>query len=124
MCRISGLAPARRWFCSKRLPRSGRCGMMLNARFSSTMALLLAAAALLTAAVPARAGDQVPWVADFQAACGMAAEQHRLVLLHFYNDNCGPCVRVDQNVFSRPEVVEAVVLNYVAVKVHAGKSPQ
>ena len=54
----------------------------------------------------------------------MAAEQHRLVLVHFFNDNCGPCVRVDQNVFSQAEVAEAVAQNYVAVKVHAGKNPQ
>src|SRR5947207_3261575 len=80
--------------------------------------------ALLLAAAPALAADQISWVADFQAACGMAAEQHRLVLLHFYNDNCGPCVRVDQNVFSKAEVAEAVSQNYLAVKVHAGKSPQ
>ncbi len=98
--------------------------MNLNAPIRWLMTLLLAAAALPMAAAPARAADQVPWVPDFQAACGMAAEQHRLVLLHFYNDNCGPCVRVDQNVFSRPEVAEAVSQNYIGVKVHAGKSPQ
>src|SRR5205807_5708297 len=98
--------------------------MKSNLRLSLSIAFLLAAAASLHGAAPALATDQVPWVADFQAACGMAAEQHRLVLLHFYNDNCGPCVRVDQNVFSRAEVAEAVSQNYLAVKVHAGKSPQ
>jgi thiol-disulfide isomerase/thioredoxin/YHS domain-containing protein len=72
----------------------------------------------------AAAEEVIPWVADFKTACGMAAEQHRLVLVHFYNDNCGPCVRVDQNVFSRPEVAQAVAQNYIPVKVHAGKIPQ
>jgi len=98
--------------------------MMTNVRLSWFTALLLAAATLLVAAARATAAEQVPWVADFQAACGMAAEQHRLVLLHFYNDNCGPCVRLDQNVFSKAEVAEAVSQNYLAVKVHAGKNPQ
>jgi YHS domain-containing protein/thiol-disulfide isomerase/thioredoxin len=79
---------------------------------------------VLLATALAAAQDQVPWVADFRTACGMAAEQHRLVLLHFYNENCGPCVRLDQNVFSKPEVGEAVAQNYIAVKVHAGKNPQ
>lgn len=68
--------------------------------------------------------DRIPWVADFNTACGMAAEQRRLVLLHFYNDNCGPCVRLEQNVFSKTEVADAVSQNYLAVKVHAGKNPQ
>src|SRR5262245_29635882 len=98
--------------------------MKLNVCLAWSIALLLAAAVLPLMAAPALAADQVPWAADFQAACGMAAEQHRLVLLHFYNDNCGPCVRVDQNVFSRTEVAEAVGQNYIAVKVHAGKNPQ
>src|SRR5947209_691587 len=98
--------------------------MMLNARSGLSMVFLLALAALLVAAAPALATDQISWVPDFQAACGMAAEQHRLVLLHFYNDNCGPCVRVDQNVFSKAEVAEAVAQNYLAIKVHAGKTPQ
>src|SRR5262245_18986811 len=75
-------------------------------------------------AAPGSASDQIPWVADFRTACGMAAEQHRLVLIHFYNDNCEWCVRLEQNVFNKPEVAEAVALNYVAVKVHAGKQPQ
>src|SRR6478609_2330912 len=82
----------------------------------------LAGVVLLTGSVLGE--DRIPWVADFNTACGMAAEQRRLVLLHFYNDNCGPCVRLDQNVFSKTEVADAVSQNYLAVKVHAGKNPQ
>src|SRR6478736_97003 len=82
----------------------------------------LAGVVLLTGSVCGE--DRIPWVADFNTACGMAAEQRRLVLLHFYNDNCGPCVRLDQNVFSKTEVADAVSQNYLAVKVHAGKNPQ
>lgn len=82
----------------------------------------LAGVMLLTGSVFGE--DRIPWVADFNTACGMAAEQRRLVLLHFYNDNCGPCVRLDQNVFSKAEVADAVSQNYLAVKVHAGKNPQ
>jgi thioredoxin-related protein/YHS domain-containing protein len=84
--------------------------------------LLLCGALRLAAS--GSADDQIPWAADFRTACGMAAEQRRLVLLHFYNDNCEWCVRLEQNVFSKPEVAEAVALNYLAVKVHAGKQPQ
>jgi thiol-disulfide isomerase/thioredoxin len=79
---------------------------------------------VLLAAATAAAEDVIPWVEDFPTACGMAAEQRRLVLLHFYNDNCPPCVGVEQNVFSKLEVAEAVAQNFLAVKVHAGKNPQ
>jgi YHS domain-containing protein/thioredoxin-related protein len=79
-------------------------------------------AALLAARLHAQ--EQIAWVNDFQTASGLAAEQRRLVLLHFYNDNCEPCLRLEQNVFNRPEVAEAVHQNYIAVKVHAGQNPQ
>lgn len=90
--------------------------MKLIARISLVMGLLLAAG-------PARGQDQVPWAADFKQACEFAARHQRLVLLHFYADDCEPCVRVEQNVFSRPEVAQAIARNYVPVKVHAGRSP-
>jgi protein disulfide-isomerase len=83
----------------------------------SFLGVVLSSAALM-------AGEQIPWAADFQTACGMAAEQHRLVLLHFFNDNCAPCVRLEQNVFNKQAVGEAVAQNYLAVKVHVGKNPQ
>jgi thioredoxin-like negative regulator of GroEL len=40
------------------------------------------------------------------------------VLLHFYSDACEPCFKLEKNVFSRPEVVEAIHRNYVPVKIH------
>src|SRR5262245_4626564 len=71
-----------------------------------------------------QAEDLIRWAPDYRTACQLAADQHRLVLLHFYNDNCEPCVRVERNVFSQPQVAEAVAQNYHAVKVHAGKEAQ
>jgi YHS domain-containing protein/thiol-disulfide isomerase/thioredoxin len=76
----------------------------------------------LTAAV-AESAELIPWFTDFQQACELAAEQRRLVLLHFYNDNCEPCRRLEQNVFSQPQVAQAVSQSYVPVKVHAGRNP-
>jgi YHS domain-containing protein/thiol-disulfide isomerase/thioredoxin len=70
------------------------------------------------------ADDCIPWACDFRTACELAAEQHRLVLLHFYNDDCEPCRRLERNVFSVPRVGEAVAQNYIPVKIHAGKDPR
>jgi hypothetical protein len=66
----------------------------------------------------------VPWAADFRTACGLAAEQHRLVLLHFTTDNCPPCRKVEQEVFSQTEVGQAIGQNYVPVLVHAVRNPE
>ena len=79
---------------------------------------------LLVAARSANGQDQVPWAADFRQACEQAAQQKRLVLLHFYSDDCPPCVRVEENVFSQPEVAQAIARNYVPVKIHAGQNPE
>jgi len=89
-----------------------------------TIAILGLLGSLTLAVASSLAAEQIPWVADFRTACGMAAEQHRLVLLHFYSDNCAPCVRLEQNVFSRADVGEAVAQNYLPVKIHVEKVPQ
>lgn len=87
-----------------------------------TAGLLFACSALaLTANLTA--DDQLPWAEDFAAACQQANAQGKLVLLHFYSDDCPPCVRVEKNVFSQPEVGAAVGRNFVPVKVHARKTP-
>lgn len=85
------------------------------------MKSLLSTALMLTLVVGgvARGQEQIPWAADFRQACEQAAQQRKLVLLHFYADDCPPCVRVEQNVFSRPEVAASIARSYVPVKVHA-----
>ncbi|ADB17844.1 hypothetical protein Psta_3180 [Pirellula staleyi DSM 6068] len=82
------------------------------------------ALALLLVASLASGQDQIRWTADFRQACEMAAEQRRLVLLHFYSDDCPPCVKLDRNVFSQADVATAIDRNYVAVKVHVKQNPQ
>jgi thioredoxin-related protein/YHS domain-containing protein/ElaB/YqjD/DUF883 family membrane-anchored ribosome-binding protein len=89
--------------------------MAVRAAFAAV--LLLAFAAGL-----ARAHDQLPWAADFAQACQQANAQGKLVLIHFYSDDCPPCVRVERNVFSQAAVAEAVGRSCVPVKVHARNS--
>ena len=88
---------------------------------TSLLACWLAAGPLTLAASGA---DQIPWATDFRTACGLAAEQQRLVLLHFTQDNCPPCRKVEAEVFSQAKVAEAVATNYHAVLVQKEKNPQ
>lgn len=91
-------------------------GMKLNIPLALLTCLLAASAAW--------SEDRVRWAPDFRTACELAAEQRRLVLLHFYNDNCPPCLKLEQNVFSQDTVSDAIAQNYIPVKVHAGRNPQ
>jgi YHS domain-containing protein/thiol-disulfide isomerase/thioredoxin len=84
----------------------------------------LCVVALLAAANLTSAADAVHWTGDFRQACDTAAQQKRLVLLHFYSDNCAPCVRVDKEVFSQPQVAEAVERYCVPMKVHVEHTPE
>ncbi|HZN34318.1 MAG TPA: DUF255 domain-containing protein [Pirellulaceae bacterium] len=73
--------------------------------------------------IAARGADHMPWCGDFRMACGLAAEQQRLVLLHFTRDNCAPCRKVEAEVFSEPKVAQAVSQNYIPVLVHQARNP-
>lgn len=83
----------------------------------------LFACSVLAATAGRAADEQLPWAEDFATACQQANYQGKLVLLHFYSDDCPPCVRVEKNVFSQPEVGAAVGRSFVPVKVHARKMP-
>ncbi len=57
------------------------------------------------------------WLENVDAALQQAAVQRRLVLVHFWSDNCPPCVGVERNVLSRPEVQQAIQANFIPVKI-------
>jgi YHS domain-containing protein len=69
------------------------------------------------------AQEAIGWVTDLRSAFQTAARERKLVLLHFYSDDCRPCKSLERNVFSQPEVGEAIRRNYVPVKVNANSSP-
>ncbi len=79
---------------------------------------------LLSWTAAASAQDRIPWVADWREAREIAQQQHRLVLLHFYTDDCLPCQKLERNVFPRAEVARALSTGYVPVKIDAKRFPQ
>jgi protein disulfide-isomerase len=78
-------------------------------------------AATLTSA--ATAADQMPWQPSLEAAQQIAARTNRLVLVHFWSSSCKPCLRMDSEVFSKPEVARALEPNFVMVKLNVDESP-
>lgn len=70
------------------------------------------------------AQGRIEWVSDWREAREQAQSQQRLVLLHFYSQNCPPCQRLERNVFPRPEVGRALGSGYVAVKIDVDRQPE
>lgn len=85
---------------------------------------LLAAALLLFALAPSiRAEEAIQWAPNLPAAVNMASRQNQLVLIHFWAPNCPPCRALEQNVFTRPDVAQAIQRDFVPVKINAAAMP-
>ncbi|MFO0871970.1 MAG: thioredoxin family protein [Pirellulales bacterium] len=67
---------------------------------------------------------QLAWLDNLDAALAQAAAERKLVLVHFWNDNCPPCVGVERNVLSRPDVQQAIGSQFVPVKIKVDDQPQ
>ena len=84
--------------------------------------LILTILALL--AVPAVAQHEgVHWQHDVESAKATARQTGKLVLVHFWTPNCGPCLMLDQNVFNQPGVAGAIESQFVPVKLNANENP-
>jgi YHS domain-containing protein/thiol-disulfide isomerase/thioredoxin len=73
--------------------------------------------------VDAAAAEAAAWQPDIESARRLAGQTNRLVLIHFWSTSCGPCMRMEHEVFSKPEVMKAILVNYVPVKLDANAFP-
>jgi thioredoxin-related protein/YHS domain-containing protein len=79
---------------------------------------------MMSSSLIGNAVASVPWLSDVHQAQQIAQQQQRLILLHFYADWCRPCVRLERDVYPRPEIVSAISQNYVPVKIDVQRSPE
>lgn len=85
---------------------------------TTTVCLVLAACAAATAAE-----FKMPWQPDLETAKRVAAQTNRLVLIHFWAPWCRPCLRMEQDVFSKAETAKGLEANFVFVKLNADDAP-
>jgi YHS domain-containing protein len=71
----------------------------------------------------ATAQNQIPWVGTWAEAQALAHRHHRLILVHFWSENCPPCWKMDRSVFNQPEVIRAMSTSYVPLKVNVSQDP-
>ncbi len=89
-----------------------------------TIGLLLLAVVFLYASWPETpAGPSaIQWTHDLKAGLAKAARNNQLVLIDFHATWCEPCRMMDLEVFSHPDVAEALA-NWVTVKIDCDKQP-
>jgi len=91
-----------------------------------TVVLLLTASLSIGAVTELHAqqtSSGIRWETDLRAAHSRAQQEGKLLLLHFYSDNCVWCDRLEAGAFKVAQVADAIHQNYVPVKIHAGQNP-
>jgi thiol-disulfide isomerase/thioredoxin/YHS domain-containing protein len=68
-------------------------------------------------------GDQLEWLESIEQARQLAAQKNKLVLVHFWSTSCGPCVRLEQQVYSQASVAEKMQAHFVMVKINTEVHP-
>lgn len=96
-------------------------GILPNQRKCVMRKAALSIVFMLLATTVARA--EIPWQENLRAAHAQATAEGKLLLLHFYGDNCIWCDRLEAGAFQSPQVSEAITSQYVPVKIHVGKDP-
>ena len=84
----------------------------------------LIAALFLTAFAKLSVAQQpgIAWLPDIETAKQLAAQSNKLVLVHFWSTSCQPCMRLEHEVFNRPETAQSLNANFACVKVNAAES--
>ena len=60
-------------------------------------------AALFLVAVSLAAQGATKWEHDYQAAIKRAKAEHKVIFMDLWTEWCGPCLRLQKNVFPSPE---------------------
>ncbi len=77
--------------------------------------LSICSLAMLTSGM---ASAQIAWQTNLQSAHAQAKAEGKLLLLHFYSDNCVYCERLEAGSFKSQQVGQAINARYVPVKIH------
>jgi len=89
---------------------------------TAALSLMTTAAIMLTATGNAIA--EISWKNNLRTAHAQAQSEGKLLLLHFYTDNCSWCDKLEKGSFQAPLVGQAIGQSFVPVKIHANASPK
>jgi YHS domain-containing protein/thiol-disulfide isomerase/thioredoxin len=63
------------------------------------------------------------WFSDFESARKLATQNNATLLVHVYGPQCPPCLRMERDVFTVPQIQAALTRGIVAVKLNGDANP-
>ena len=85
--------------------------------------LLLALTVLALSVIPTATGEEIHWIGNLRHIEAAAKRTNRPVVLHFYAEWCGPCKKLDRDVFTNKQLVKTMNEDVIAAKVDVDKYP-
>ncbi len=67
--------------------------------------------------------DPLAWRTSLDNAKAEARQSGKFVLIHFWTEDCMPCMALERNVFNQPQVAAAIETRFVPVKLNANENP-
>ena len=67
--------------------------------------------------------QEAGWFSDFESARKLAARNNATLLVHVYGPHCPPCLRMERDVFTVPQIQTALTRGIVAVKLNGDANP-
>ncbi len=83
--------------------------------------ILIACLFLVLAGRSVMAQEGIRWQADLARARQAAAQYGVPLMIHFYGDNCLPCVKLEKGVYAKPEVIHRINTYFIPVRINASK---
>ena len=68
-------------------------------------------------------GQEIDWLTDMEAAKQKAADENKLILIHFTADWCGGCQQLEQFVFNNISLIGAIESQVIPVKIDVDLHP-